>query len=129
LKKILSNFTNGRDNLDKLLSSQRCVYDRAGIGYNPENKQKEFNNLFVRKSSYQASYLCNTCGRNTHTTKNCSFGKSSSKCRKLAWVPKGTILHTNNDGPNTFWVPKEKVFKQSVGMHEDQSKKAKVGFG
>jgi len=36
----LANFTNGRDNLEKLLSSQRCVYDKAGLGYNPENKQK-----------------------------------------------------------------------------------------
>ena len=42
LKKVLSNFTNGRENLDNLLSRQRCVFGKARLGYNPENKQKNF---------------------------------------------------------------------------------------
>jgi hypothetical protein len=35
LNKIMTNFTNGKKNLDNLLGSQRCVFDKAGIGYNP----------------------------------------------------------------------------------------------
>lgn len=113
LKKILSNFTKGRDNLDKLLSSQRCVYDRAGLGYNPENKQKSFNNLFEKKPSHHTSCLCTICGRNTHDTRHCSFRKSTSM-KKLAWVPKGTPMYTNKRGPNLFWVPKEVLHKNLV---------------
>jgi hypothetical protein len=32
LTKILTNFTNGKTNLDNLLDSQRCVFDKTGIG-------------------------------------------------------------------------------------------------
>ena len=34
LTNSLIKFTNGRDNLDKLLGMQRCVFDKAGLGYN-----------------------------------------------------------------------------------------------
>jgi FtsZ-binding cell division protein ZapB len=32
LTKIVTNLTNGKKNLDNLLGSQRCVFDKAGIG-------------------------------------------------------------------------------------------------
>ena len=41
LKNALAKFTLGKNNLDIILGRQRCVFDKAGLGYNPENQQKD----------------------------------------------------------------------------------------
>ena len=46
LTKILTNFTNRKKNLDNLLGSQRCVFDKAGVGYNPKIKKKTLSKIF-----------------------------------------------------------------------------------
>ena len=33
LKEDLANFVQGKDNLDKLLSQQRCGFNKVGLGY------------------------------------------------------------------------------------------------
>ena len=51
LNKILTNFTNGKKNLDNLLGSQRCVFDKAGIGYNSKIKEKHYKKFSLMKTS------------------------------------------------------------------------------
>ena len=46
LTNSLTKFTNGRDNLDKLLGMQRCVSDKAGLGYNQVDNQKDYKSFF-----------------------------------------------------------------------------------
>ena len=36
----LLKFTRGQKNLELFLSSQKCVFDKSGIGYKPHSKQK-----------------------------------------------------------------------------------------
>ncbi|KAG2727786.1 hypothetical protein I3760_01G174400 [Carya illinoinensis] len=36
LENIVENFTNGKKNFEKLLGSQICVFDKAGLGYIPK---------------------------------------------------------------------------------------------
>ncbi|GAV60624.1 LOW QUALITY PROTEIN: zf-CCHC domain-containing protein/UBN2 domain-containing protein, partial [Cephalotus follicularis] len=48
LKKTLSKFSNSSDKLDNLLGLQRCVFDKAGHGYEEMNNVKHFSNLFVK---------------------------------------------------------------------------------
>jgi chromosome segregation ATPase len=50
LTKILTNFTNGKKNLNNLLGSQRCVFDKAGIGYNPKIKEKHYQKFFINEN-------------------------------------------------------------------------------
>jgi chromosome segregation ATPase len=50
LTKIVTNFTNGKKNLDNLLGSQRCVFDKVSIGYNPKIKEKHYQRFFVNES-------------------------------------------------------------------------------
>ena len=49
LTKDLGNFVQGRDNLDKLLSQQRCGFKKAGLGYE-EKKQNKYNKKLFDKS-------------------------------------------------------------------------------
>ena len=38
LKNTLSKFTFGKNNWDIILGKQRCVFDKAGLGYNPKSQ-------------------------------------------------------------------------------------------
>ncbi|GAV61587.1 LOW QUALITY PROTEIN: UBN2 domain-containing protein [Cephalotus follicularis] len=61
LKKTFSNFSNSSDKLDNLLGLQRCVFDKAGLGYEEMNNVTHFNNFFVKKN--EPKIICNYCGR------------------------------------------------------------------
>ncbi|GAV83188.1 hypothetical protein CFOL_v3_26638, partial [Cephalotus follicularis] len=60
LKKTFSKFSNSSDKLDNLLGLQRCVFDKAGLGYEEMNNVKHLNNFFVKKVEPKIS--CNYCG-------------------------------------------------------------------
>ncbi|GAV58062.1 hypothetical protein CFOL_v3_01598, partial [Cephalotus follicularis] len=104
LKKTFSKFSNSSDKLDNLLGLQRCVFDKAGLGYEEKNNVKYFNNFFVKKN--EPKITCNHCGRLGHISSSCFLKKKLGfvKCRKI-WVPNGTFV-TDIQGPKFTWVPK-----------------------
>ncbi|GAV83160.1 zf-CCHC domain-containing protein/UBN2 domain-containing protein, partial [Cephalotus follicularis] len=50
LKKSVSTFSNSSAKLDNLLGLQRCVFDKAGLGYEEMKNVKHFKNFFVKKN-------------------------------------------------------------------------------
>ncbi|GAV73846.1 zf-CCHC domain-containing protein/UBN2 domain-containing protein [Cephalotus follicularis] len=102
LNKTFSKFSNSSDKLDNLLGLQRCVFDKAGLGYEEMNNVKHFYNFFVNKVDPKIS--CNYCGRLVHISTSCFLRKNIGKTKKV-WIPKGTTL-TNPQGPKFIWVPK-----------------------
>ena len=93
LTKIVTNFTNGKKNLDNLLGSQRYVFDKVGIGYNPKIKEKHFQRFFVNES-FLNSPICKHCGKMGHNIHTCSIKKN------MIWIIKGTTPpRTNPSGP------------------------------
>ncbi|GAV71762.1 hypothetical protein CFOL_v3_15251 [Cephalotus follicularis] len=104
LKKSFSTFSNSSAKLDNLLGLQRCVFDKAGLGYEEMKNVKHFNNFFAKKN--EPKIVCNYCGRLGHIytsyihRNNLCFGKT-----RRIWVPKGTLV-TNLQGPKFKWVPK-----------------------
>ncbi|GAV71142.1 zf-CCHC domain-containing protein, partial [Cephalotus follicularis] len=50
LKKSFSTFSNSSAKLDNLLGLQRCVFDKAGLGFEEMKNVKHFKNFFVKKS-------------------------------------------------------------------------------
>ncbi|GAV66027.1 zf-CCHC domain-containing protein/UBN2 domain-containing protein, partial [Cephalotus follicularis] len=48
LKKYFSIFSNSSTKLDNLLRLQRCVFDKAGLGYEEMKNVKHFKNFFVK---------------------------------------------------------------------------------
>ena len=58
LLKFLSNFTKGRENLEKLLRSQNVVFNKNGIGYNPRRKNnvKKLSSLAFHAKTKQKNY-------------------------------------------------------------------------
>jgi chromosome segregation ATPase len=66
LTKTVTNLTNGKKNLNKLLGSQRCVFDKAGIGYNTKVKEKHYKKFFK-------ILICEHCGKLEHNLHTCSM--------------------------------------------------------
>jgi hypothetical protein len=100
LNKILTNFTNGKKNLDNLLGSQRCVFDKAGIGYNPKIKEKHYQKFFINEN-FLKSLICKHCGKLWHNIHTCPM-------KNMIWVVKRTTPpKANPSGPKKIWVPKK----------------------
>ncbi|GAV73003.1 hypothetical protein CFOL_v3_16490 [Cephalotus follicularis] len=108
LKKSFSTFSNSSTKLDNLLGLQRCVFDKAGLGYEHMKNVKHFNNFFVKKNEHKI--VCNYCDKLGHVSTSCFVRNNLyyGKSRKI-WVPKGTLVTnfvTNLKGPKFKWVPK-----------------------
>ncbi|GAV70140.1 LOW QUALITY PROTEIN: zf-CCHC domain-containing protein, partial [Cephalotus follicularis] len=69
LKKSFSIFSNSSAKLDNLLGLQRCVFDKAGLGYEEMKNVKHFKNFFVKKVEHKI--VCNYCGRIGHISTSC----------------------------------------------------------
>jgi hypothetical protein len=122
LTKTLAKFVNGKENLDMLLGRQRCVFNKEGLGYTLENKQKFYKNFFVKEFCSNSSFTtCKSCGRNGHIADICPMKKTFYKKNykgsnpkvvnnwntHKAWVPKqNNTLKANPHGPKKMWVPK-----------------------
>jgi len=42
LVSTVDKLSKGKSNFENVLSSQNCVFGRAGLGFNPQNKQDNF---------------------------------------------------------------------------------------
>ena len=63
LKDDLVKFVQGRKNLDKLLSKQRCAFNFASLGYNEQRNNKFCMNMFIKPESPTSSIKCYNCKR------------------------------------------------------------------
>jgi len=46
LLKIVDKFSKGQSNLESILASQKCVFSKAGLGFNPNSKNRSVSKLF-----------------------------------------------------------------------------------
>jgi len=100
LKNSFSKFTLGKNNLDIILGRQRCVVDKVGLGYNPENQQKMYKNIFTSTQKTSSPFLtCFYCGKKGHSASTCYIRKNGNSIRKMVWVPKGSLVKTNIQEP------------------------------
>ena len=97
-------FTNGQKNLDNLLNSKKCVFDKGGLRYKPNLKQKYYKNYFVRATSTNDQIVCHYCNGNGHMSFRCPVKRNIYYGVKCIWVPKGT--KSNTQGPKSIWIPK-----------------------
>ena len=105
LNEIVLKFTSGQKNLEKLLSTQKCVFDKGGLGYKPYLKQKYYKNYFVKATSTSDhKIICHYCNGNGHMSFRCPVKRNVYYGAKCIWVPKET--KSNVQGPKSIWVPK-----------------------
>ncbi|GAV89346.1 hypothetical protein CFOL_v3_32763 [Cephalotus follicularis] len=91
LKKTFSKFSNSSEKLEKLLGMQRCVFDKAGLGFEEMNNVKLYQTFFDRKEKIEKEKvdkakikkitMCDFCGKIGHTSFTC-FHKKNAMFRK-----------------------------------------------
>ena len=87
---IILKFTQGQENLDKLLCTQRASFNEEGIGYNYSNKKKTYKNFVVKSTPHRKdARACNYCSKIDHIACSCPFKKPLSRIIQI-WVSKGT---------------------------------------
>ena len=108
LVNTVDKLSKGKSNFENVLASQSCVFGKAGLGFNPQNKQDKFSNFFSRKlvkqpivKSKQPVVTCFYCMKKGHSVRFCKIRKFSISRSFMKWIPKGRE------------VPNEK--KKSIG--------------
>ena len=48
LVKIVDKPSKSQSNFENVLASQNCVFGKAGLGFNPQNKQDRFSKSFLK---------------------------------------------------------------------------------
>ncbi len=106
-KPLVEKFTYSSEKLNMILNSQRAVFNRAGLGYKPKNKQKLLSNFFVKAGESKTKKItCFCCGTLGHKANVCDYRKGKTKRKiKRIWISKGTNT-TNHEGSKKTWVPK-----------------------
>ena len=89
------------------MASQKCIFDKKGLGYKPFKNKKYFKNYFVKEaSSFSPSTIFNLCERGSHINDFCPLRKSPHVLQnsKLFWILNGG--KANPLRPKKIWVPK-----------------------
>ncbi|GAV68052.1 zf-CCHC domain-containing protein/DUF4219 domain-containing protein/UBN2 domain-containing protein [Cephalotus follicularis] len=105
LKKTFSKFSNSSEKLNNLLGLQRCVFNKAGLGYDEMNNVEHFQKYLEKKDikMTSSSITFKQWNKNGHTTHNCYHKKNDMHKRNILlknkmfklrtiWVPKGTFI-------------------------------------
>ena len=106
LTKVVYQFTLEKKTFDMMISEQRCVFNKQGLGFKPTLKQNLLATHFVKASS-SSRIICHCCYDHGHTSSDCRIKKSVSHGSKYEWIKKFTT--TNTIGPKLVWVPKIKT--------------------
>ena len=88
LNEIILKFTNRQKMLDNMLNSQKCVFDKGGIGYKPNLKQKYYKNYFVKSTSSNNQVVCHFCNQDGYMKNRCPVKRNAHYSMKCIWVPK-----------------------------------------
>ena len=93
LQQDLAKFVKGTKNLNRLLGDQKCIFDKAGLGYKKTINQIYYKNFFVPEKG--KSDRCTCCNKFGHKAANCFLRQKAVRKRK-----------SNQKGPKQIWVPK-----------------------
>jgi len=90
--KTVDKLSKGKSNFENVLSSQNCVFGKAGLGFNAQNK---FSNSFSKvpekqsiERSKQPVVTCFYCMKRGHSVRFCKIRKYSVPKGIMRWIPK-----------------------------------------
>ena len=79
LVRTVDKLSKGKSNFESVLASQNCVFGRAGLSFNPQNKQDKFSKKFPKLpvkqpivKSKQPVVTCFYCMKRGHSVRFCS---------------------------------------------------------
>ena len=92
---------------EKNKALRNCLNENTALKISKNRSEKHVNhmhaNIPLRKK--HAHISCYECGRKGHIAYYCSFNAKHPSVKKI-WVPKGSHILSNPQGPIKVWVPK-----------------------
>ena len=115
LVKTVDKLSKGQSNFESVLASQNCVFGKAGLGFNPQNKQDRFSKSFSKMPekqsigpSKQPIVTCFYCMKRGHSVRFCKIRKHVVPKGLMKWIPKGNKAFVDEykpDGPTFIRGP------------------------
>ena len=111
LLKTMDKFFKDQSNLETVLASHKCVFGKAGLGFNPNSKNKAvskpFSSFFEKQPvlSKKPVEICHYCMKRGHTIRFCKVKRFSVPKGILKCVPKVSKVPTNIIGPKFIRGP------------------------
>jgi len=100
----MDKLSKGKSNFENVLTSQNCVFGRAGLGFNPQNKQDKFSKIFSKQpvkqrivKSKQSVVTCFYCMKKGHFVRFFKIRKYSIPRGFMKWIPKGCEVSNNKN--------------------------------
>jgi len=107
LVSTVDKLSKGKSNFENVLTSQNCVFGRAVLGFNPQNKQDKFSNNFSKQpvkqpivKSKQPIVTCFYCMKKGHYVRFYKIRKFSVPRGFMKWIPKGCEVSNHKYKPN-----------------------------
>jgi len=107
LVSTVDKLSKGKSNFENVLAYQNCVFGKAGLGFNPQNKQDKFSIFFSRKlgkqpivKSKQPVVTCFYCMKKGYSVRFCKIRKFSVPIGFMEWIPKGCEVSKEKKKPN-----------------------------
>jgi len=107
--KTVDKLSKGQSNFENVLASQNCVFGKAGLSFNPQNKQDRFSKSFLKMPekqpigpSKQPIVTCFYCMKRGHSVRLCKIRKYVVPRGFMKWIPmcnKGSIDECKPNGP------------------------------
>jgi len=92
----VDKLSKGKSNFENVLASQSCVFGKAGLGLNPQNKQDKFSKNFLRKlvkqlivKSKEPVVTCFYCMKKGHSIRFRKIRNFYVPRGYMKWIPKG----------------------------------------
>jgi len=107
LVKTVDTISKGKSNIGNVLASQRCVFGKSGLSFNPQSKNSGCLKLFSTITenqpiirSKEPVVCCFYCMRKGHSVRFCKI--------RIFFVPEGMLK----------WFPKNpKVYSNQINIH------------
>jgi len=107
LVSTVDKLSKGKFNFENVLASQNHVFGRAGLGFNPQNKQDNFSKNFSKQpvkqpivKSKQPVVTCFYCMKKGHSVRLCKIRKYSVPRGFMKWILKGCEVSNEKYKPN-----------------------------
>jgi len=105
LVKTSSKLAMRTTNLNALLGSQNCVFDKAGIGFKPlfKKETRKFSSFFKTGNQHTSRFqTCFYCLHKGHNIRSCTARLCEVPNGRMKWIPKVSI---NSSRPKANRVP------------------------
>ena len=102
LVRTVDKLSKSKSNFETVLASQKCVFGKSGLGFNPQNKKNGISKPFSKvlekqliESSKQPVVTCFYCMKRGHLVRFCKIRKYSIPKGIMRWIFKGSEVSSD----------------------------------